>query len=203
MDQLQAQLNGAAIVAPTPRAVRTVAIRTPTISMQSPTVQRPATRPAARPEPAVRRLFPPWAKLGATVLVIALTLTAGYILDQRAGDDSTYEANQRVAESLGTPSGFARTSVARTSGDLARATYGRDAPPGAKCGDRSQEVHRWLAAMPGVEAAAEIPGCLIDVTPRSRRTPIRCPSAPASAWRTAGSSLKSRWVAERPRCTDR
>ncbi|MFD3696950.1 protein kinase [Streptomyces sp. NPDC058646] len=99
MDQPQAQLNGPAGAAPARDTAKPVSLPPPAIPARSPPVKQPAARPTAGPGPGSRRRFSPWAKLGATVLVIGLVLTASEILDQRAGDGSTYEANRSVPRS--------------------------------------------------------------------------------------------------------
>ncbi|MFI6055780.1 serine/threonine-protein kinase [Streptomyces violascens] len=82
MDQLQAQLNG--VAAPTPAKADPVAFVPPTMPAWSPAVRQAAAEPAVVPRRAPRQRFSGWVKLGAMVLVIALALIVGDILDHRA-----------------------------------------------------------------------------------------------------------------------
>ncbi|MFI0980926.1 protein kinase [Streptomyces sp. NPDC021093] len=165
MDQLQAQLNGAVGAAPTPAVASPVAFRTPTMPARSPAVRQPTARPAAGPRPAPRRRFSPWAKLGATLLVIALVTSAGYLLDQR-GDDSTYEANRSVADALTVPTGFSRPTTTRTRENWAEVTYTWPDPCADHCANQVPLVKEWMRRQAGVARVdtlgAELGGCLDD-----------------------------------------
>ncbi|MFH8368842.1 protein kinase [Streptomyces sp. NPDC018031] len=165
MEQLQARLNEAAGMAAAPAMAGAAAFPTPTMPARSPAVQQPAARPTAGPGPARRRRLPPWAKLGVTVLVIALVSYAGYFLDQRPGN-STYESNRSVADALTAPTGFSRQSTTRIDQDRAQVTYTWPDPCVDHCADQVALVEEWMMQQPGVARVdtlgAELGGCLDD-----------------------------------------
>ncbi|MFD5697287.1 serine/threonine-protein kinase [Streptomyces lasiicapitis] len=166
MDQLQAQLNGAA--APTPAMAAPVVLAPPTMPAWSPAVRAPqvAAEPTVGPRPAPRRRVSPWAKLGATMLVIALVSYAGYFLDKGGGDNSTYEANRTVADALTVPTGFSGPTTTRVDQDQAQVTYTWPDPCVKHCADQVLLVEEWMKRQAGVARVdtlgAERGGCLND-----------------------------------------
>ncbi|WP_234336240.1 serine/threonine-protein kinase [Streptomyces sp. NRRL S-920] len=147
MDQLRAQLNGAA--APTPAVAAPAPSALPTMPARSPAVGQVGAGPAAGRRPAPRRRVSPWVKLGATMLVIALTISAGYLLDQR-DDNSAYEANRSVADALTAPKGFSRPTTSRVPGNLAQVTYTWPDPCVQHCAKQVSLVEEWLRQQAGV-----------------------------------------------------
>ncbi|GAA3389214.1 hypothetical protein GCM10017752_12740 [Streptomyces roseoviridis] len=165
MDQLQDRLNDVALTAPPPAAAAPVTFRTPTMPAQSPAVQQLASQSTAAPGPARHRRFPPWAKLGAMTLVIALVTYAGYFFDNRA-DENSYEANRRVADALTAPTGFSRLTTTRIDQDRAQVTYTWPDPCDSHCADQVSVVEEWMRTQAGVARVdtlgAELGGCLDD-----------------------------------------
>ncbi|MGD3110885.1 protein kinase domain-containing protein [Streptomyces sp. YGL11-2] len=166
MDQLQAQLNGAAVVSPTPGMVPPVTFHPPTLPAWSPAVEQLAAQPTVGPGPAPRRRISGGVKLGAVVLAIALALGAGYILDHRGGDNSTYETNRSVADGLTVPTGFSRPTTTRTRENWAQVTYKWPDPCVDHCANQVRLAKEWLSRQAGVARVdtlgAEHGGCLND-----------------------------------------
>ena len=166
MDQLQTQLDGAA--APAPAMAGPAAYAPPTMPAWSPDVRQAAAEPTVRPRPAPRRRFPPWAKLGAMVLLVSLVSYAGYFLDNRGGEkeNSAYEANRAVADALTTPTGFSPPTTTRVDQNQAQVTYTWPDPCVKQCADQVLLVEEWMKRQAGVARVdtlgAERGGCLDD-----------------------------------------
>ncbi|MFD0416652.1 serine/threonine-protein kinase [Streptomyces sp. NPDC127108] len=165
MDQLQAQLNGAAAPTPAMAMAAPVASPTPTMPARSPAVRKAAAGPTAEPVPAPRRRFSPWAKLGATMLVIAVVSYSGYFLDKR-DDDNAYEANRTVADALPVPTGFSRPTTNRVDQSQAQVAYTWPDPCVKHCADQVLLAEEWMKQQAGVARVdtlgAENGGCLND-----------------------------------------
>ncbi|MFE4874162.1 serine/threonine-protein kinase [Streptomyces sp. NPDC056682] len=144
MDQLQAQLNGSTV--PTPAMPGRVAFAPPTM----PT----AAKPTVGPRPASRQRFSPYAKLGVMFLAIALVVGAGYLLDSHAADNSdnsTYEANRGVADTLSIPPGFSRgAATTHIDHDWARVTYMWPDPCVNHCAKQVTLAKEWISREQGV-----------------------------------------------------
>ncbi|QES17087.1 serine/threonine protein kinase [Streptomyces venezuelae] len=157
-DQLQTRLDGITSNAPTYVETQPGAFGPP------PTL--PARSPAAVSEPARRRRVAGSVKLGAVMLVIALVLGIGYILDQQGEENSTYETNRSVAEGMSAPTGFSRPTTTRTVEDWAQLTYTWPDPCVDHCAQQVPLATAWLERRAGVAGVktlgAELGDCLDD-----------------------------------------
>ncbi|MFE5536932.1 serine/threonine-protein kinase [Streptomyces sp. NPDC056519] len=203
MAQLQARLTR--VAEPAPGTAVPAEVRPPTMPAWSPAVPQGAAAPvagrsAASPGPVPRRRFSRRAKLGASALVLALAADSAYTFLRQAGEDSTYEANRRVAEALTAPAGFSRHTTTRIDGNQAQVTYTWPDPCVDHCADQVSLVEEWMKRQAGtarVDAlGAESGGCLaeehgcpvlIDRVPS-----YKAPALRGAALRTEGDRLSFR-----------
>ncbi|MWA05614.1 protein kinase [Actinomadura sp. LD22] len=128
--------------------------------------------------PTARRGRLLWPVLiGAAVAVVAVAAVLGFVL--RPGSDPTYKNNLHIAEKLGAPSGYTRTSEKDVGGGRAQVTLTAPRACGAACSgpatptDRAafQAVLQWLQTRPGIAAvnppamARDERSCIIGVRP--------------------------------------
>ncbi|MEU6745955.1 serine/threonine-protein kinase [Spirillospora sp. NPDC046719] len=128
--------------------------------------------------PARRRAKLLWPVLiGAALTAVAAAAVLAFVI--RGGADSTYENNLSIAEKLGAPSGYTRTSEKNVGGGRAQVTLTAARACGAACSgpatptDRAtfQAVQQWLQTKPGVAAvspctlAPDGRSCTIGVRP--------------------------------------
>ena len=137
-----------------------------------------AHRPPPPMTPAAQRGKLLWVALvaAAATVVAAVAVSAFVIL---TGGDSTYENNVSIAEKLGAPSGYTRTSARKVGGSRAEVTFtgarrctsGCSGP--ATTADRAEfaAITEWLTTRPGIAAvhppalSPDGKSCIIGVQP--------------------------------------
>ncbi|SEG72478.1 Protein kinase domain-containing protein [Thermomonospora echinospora] len=141
----------------------------------------PAQAPAHWPPPPVPgtptayRGKPLWAVLAvAAVAVVAAALVFAFVI--ASGGDSAYENNLSIAEKLGAPSGYTRTSEKNVGGGRAQVTLARTCTTGCSGPATADHpafkaVREWLVTRPGIAAvspampALDRKSCIINVQP--------------------------------------